>query len=413
MKKYHFKILLILFATLLQVSGYCQIIDTVCVGEQNVLYWVNGDQSSTFDWDVEGTDNNIDANYGDSILIDWGETPGIFSITVSETNSFGCLGISTIGKVYVESIPIVNLGDDLEFCDTFSMNLDAGPGFSEYLWQNGSSSQIFPVNVEGNYWVSVTNTAGCIAIDSISIYLFPSVELFTNTTNVICYGESNGSIQVSAIQGTAPYEYLWAGGQNSPILVNLVQGNYSLTVTDKNECKSETTIEIFQPDQITVSAEIVSTFCDETSEGSIEIFVDGGIEPYSYIWSNTFTGEKITDLQTGIYALSIIDYNYCTANETFSVPYLNETCFKIPTAFTPNNDGVNENWEILGIEIYPEAVVEVYNRWGQLLFKSENGYHQKWDGTLKGNELPIDTYFYIITLIPGSEPLIGNVSIIR
>ena len=413
MKNLQSKILLILFATLLQVSAYSQIIDTACVGEQNALYWINSSPGSSYNWAVEGVDNSISVNLGDSIFIDWGNTPGIYSISVFETNSFGCVGITTIGKVVLEPMPIVNLGNDLDFCEEFSINLDAGVGFSEYLWQDGSSSQILSVSSAGIYWVSITNSGACSTIDSININLFPSIELLTNTTNVLCYGDNNGSIQISILQGTAPYEYLWAGGQSGPILVNLTQGDYSLTVTDKNGCKADTIVKILQPDQISISAEIVSAFCDETFDGSIEITIDGGNEPYSYNWSNNFTSEKIIALQTGLYSVSVNDYNFCTTNETFLVPYSNETCFKIPNAFTPNNDGVNDTWEILGIDIYPKASIEIYNRWGQLLFKSENGYQQQWNGTLKGNELPIDTYYYVITLMPNAEPLIGNVSIVR
>jgi gliding motility-associated-like protein len=84
----------------------------------------------------------------------------------------------------------------------------------------------------------------------------------------------------------------------------------------------------------------------------------------------------------------------------------------VPNAFTPNRDGVNEVWEIRNIQNFPEATVEVYNRWGQRLFRSE-GYAEPWDGRFNGQDLPVATYYYIIHLNRLEAPISGSVTIIR
>lgn len=92
--------------------------------------------------------------------------------------------------------------------------------------------------------------------------------------------------------------------------------------------------------------------------------------------------------------------------------------FVIPTAFTPNNDNQNDRWEIVGLDNkYPTNSVRIFNRWGELLFESVEGKYSnnEWDGTYKGEALPVGSYYYIIELAKdnSNEPINGTVSIIR
>ena len=92
--------------------------------------------------------------------------------------------------------------------------------------------------------------------------------------------------------------------------------------------------------------------------------------------------------------------------------------FVIPTAFTPNNDNQNDRWEIVGLDTkYPTNSVRIFNRWGELLFESVEGKYSnnEWDGTYKGEALPVGSYYYIIELAKdnSNEPINGTVSIIR
>ena len=88
----------------------------------------------------------------------------------------------------------------------------------------------------------------------------------------------------------------------------------------------------------------------------------------------------------------------------------------VPTAITPNGDGNNDDWNLQGIDnMYPNNVVKIFNRWGNLLFESPVGNYDgnRWDGTFKGNMLPVGSYFYIIDFNDGStEAETGSVSII-
>lgn len=89
------------------------------------------------------------------------------------------------------------------------------------------------------------------------------------------------------------------------------------------------------------------------------------------------------------------------------------SCLIIPNAFSPNGDLINDDWTIGNIEKYPSAEIKVYNNWGKLLWRSDRGYIQKWNGTSNGTKLPVDSYFYFIDLHNGSKPIGGSVTIIK
>ncbi len=86
----------------------------------------------------------------------------------------------------------------------------------------------------------------------------------------------------------------------------------------------------------------------------------------------------------------------------------------IPSGFTPNGDGWNDTWQIDFIDLFPACEVEIYNRWGELLFSSV-GYGTPWDGTYKGGYVPVGTYYYVVKLNDPDfpEPYTGPLTVLR
>ena len=152
---------------------------------------------------------------------------------------------------------------------------------------------------------------------------------------------------------------------------------------------------------------------------TVDFTVTGGTEPYRYEWRmDDYRGFSdtsfIAGFRTGIYDFTITDGNGCyhilrnlVLREGF------EDCIKIPNAFTPNEDGINDLWLIENIESYPVNNIVVYNRWGQKLFEAPDGSFKGWDGKYKGKELPTGSYIYIISLRPGVDEITGIVTIAR
>lgn len=104
----------------------------------------------------------------------------------------------------------------------------------------------------------------------------------------------------------------------------------------------------------------------------------------------------------------------CTSSDNMTVFIIDP--IKAPNAFTPNGDGYNDTWDIEGIYRFPNAIVEVYSRWGQRIFSSV-GYITEWNGTNNGTYIPEGTYYWVIQLndpgIDNEEPITGYVAIIR
>ena len=165
---------------------------------------------------------------------------------------------------------------------------------------------------------------------------------------------------------------------------------------------------------MTIDYLITNATCEENNDGSISSIVSGGTMPYDYFWSNGTNNYEINNLSKGSYSLELRDANLCIyPTETLEIGFDGfDGCIEIPSGFTPNNDGIHDEWAIYGLQNFPDVVVHVHNRWGQKIFFSE-GYSVPWDGKNNGIDLPIATYYYVIELKESNKIFNGTVTIKR
>jgi gliding motility-associated-like protein len=154
-------------------------------------------------------------------------------------------------------------------------------------------------------------------------------------------------------------------------------------------------------------------------------FIDTSSYSTSYWWSFGDGTATSTDqnpdhvyFANGTYYITQVVYDNLGCSDTAVASLTintvtNEITTLIPNAISPNGDSRNDVWklEFIGLK-YPNASVEVYNRWGQRVFQSD-GYTTPWDGTMNAEPLPAGTYLYVIDLKDGSEPFKGTVLLIR
>jgi large repetitive protein len=114
--------------------------------------------------------------------------------------------------------------------------------------------------------------------------------------------------------------------------------------------------------------------------------------------------------KTTTYTVTVTNEAGCVSTDEVTITV--QQLVYVPNTFTPNQDGVNDVWEILNIEQYPDCKVQVFNQWGNLIFSSV-GYKMPWDGRQNGKELPIATYYYLIQLNHQEKPLSGSVTIVK
>lgn len=150
---------------------------------------------------------------------------------------------------------------------------------------------------------------------------------------------------------------------------------------------------------------VTDASCHTSTDGSA-IITDlvGCNPPYSITWSNGSKTNTAKDLAPGLYSVTI-ETQYCALSKTFEVGVLpgNRCDLRFFNAFSPNDDGINDTWEIENIENgrYDNNRVEIFNRWGQMIWdgKRYDNINVVWNGrTSGGAELPSATYFYIATI---------------
>lgn len=132
--------------------------------------------------------------------------------------------------------------------------------------------------------------------------------------------------------------------------------------------------------------------------------------PVSYLDNPAILKPKVTALQDIVYTLSVTSADGCKASDEVVVKILKQ--IKVPNAFSPNGDGINDTWVIQYLESYPDCTVDVYNRYGQVVFHS-TGYTKPWDGRINGQSLPVGTYYWIINPKNGRGRENGSVTILR
>ena len=141
---------------------------------------------------------------------------------------------------------------------------------------------------------------------------------------------------------------------------------------------------------------------------------------YSFLWTpslyldaDNILNPVSTPDATTTYLIQAIDkVSNCIGTDEVIISPI--TGLYIPSAFTPNNDGKNDQWTIPGLALYPDARVQVFNRAGQLVFDQKSYTSNTWDGSFRGTQQPIGVYIYMIRLNDGTGRMLkGTVSIIR
>ena len=263
----------------------------------------------------------------------------------------------------------------------------------------------------GVYPLYLSDENGCL--DSATVEIGePDPLLFDITVqNVTCTGMDDGVAIIGTVGGSGETAWEFVGAAVD--VLNLFEGEYFVSAADTAGCTADSSF-VVEADIVTdMIVEIFTTpvTCWQTSDGTATAAVTGGQLPIQYEWSDLQgqTTATAIGLPEDVYSVTVTDDIGCTLGFLATVGPTEE-CLFIADALTPNGDGINDRWVVGGLEFYPQSEVEVFNRWGQLLFRSKPGTTW-WDGTFNGALLPPSDYYYVISVEPGADPITGTVTL--
>jgi gliding motility-associated-like protein len=220
----------------------------------------------------------------------------------------------------------------------------------------------------------------------------------------VCPGATETASAVVS-DGFGPFSYSWTSGSLSAN-ENFSQGEageYSVTVTDYCENSATANVIVTEPAPLVVLETV-----EVCVQGESESIVEGGVTPYTYTFDELAmdqvgNDDVFTGIIPGIYTINVED-DCGSVGQCMAVVIVCDT--KIPNVFTPNGDSFNQFFEIYGVEQFPKSKFTVWNRWGTIIYESEN-YQNKWDGT----DAPDGTYFYVFERSDG-EVFSGHITLL-
>lgn len=283
-------------------------ISTILIGcneYKSTVTLQSGQVPATYSWSNSSINSNENLFFGgDTILL-----------TVSDNT--GCAVDTSVVMPIMPSITIDSIVTTPQTCQAATAMIFAHGGTAlSYLWLNDSVTGYLRNNLEaGTYTIRVSDANFCHVDTTITIQQTQNLRAFVTHNNIGCYGGSDGSAEVIALGGTAPYSYMWSNGSSNPIQDSLNAGYYSVIVSDANGCTDTASITIMQPNEIMTNIEILVS----NNDTSLLVNVFGGVSPYIYTWNTGETSNVINNIHGGHYSVIVSDANGCSKSDSIDI----------------------------------------------------------------------------------------------
>ena len=244
---------------------------------------------------------------------------GVYTVIVSDANN--CNGTGTVNitqpTAITNSVVINNTNCGATAATGgATITLSGGtPGYTFNWLPAGGTNSVATGLLAGSYTANITDANGCNSNAVATILQTGSLNLSISKTNVSCNGGTNGSATVTVSGGSSPYSYNWLpNSANSNTINNLSAGNYTVTVSDANNCSGSGTVSITQP--LPIIANVNALKLCYGQNGLLISNISGGSLPHSYFWNNISgtNNLSINPIATSIYSLYVIDANGCQSN---------------------------------------------------------------------------------------------------
>lgn len=358
------------------------VVPDICLGASTMLTASGG---STYIWSNAATT--------DTTTVSPSATTN-YSVTVTDNNNCSSSVARTVTVVNPMTLTptITNVSCNSGSDGAIALSVSGGLSPYGYLWSpiSATSATVSSLSM-GVYTVAVTDHAGCLATASYTVTEPPVLSFTSSFTDPTCTTiDYDGSITLTVSGGILPYQYLWSNNATTQSLTNLTAGSYTVTISDAHNCIISSVFNLAYIYDFTVHA----TPSDSINLGdSVQIgyTLTGNTGPFTSLWSpatalsctDCISPIAAPDLST-VYQIRITNDLGCISTDSVFVYVIPDYNIYIPNAFTPNGNGVNDQWQIYGnLKALKFLDIQVFNRWGELVFRS-NDLNFTWDGTYKG-----------------------------
>lgn len=359
----------------------------ICIGN-SLLLDATSPQILSYEWQ--------DGSSAATFLV---KEKGVYNVKVTDAN--GCINRDTINITATEK-PLFSLGRDTVLCETNSLDYNFTIPGASYLWNDGSTNNIYKISSPGIYRLTVEKS-GCTNSDSIQVLYKPMPVVALGNDTIVC---RESGIILNAFNSNATY--LWQDGSKEAHFDVKQSGVYSVKVNLNGCIKSDTTsISFISKPEFSLGKD---TMICEGMPFLLQPKIDG---TGTFLWQNGSTQPGFQVTSPGLYSLKVT--NQCGSN-TDEITISTFTCIiRMPNAFTPNQDGLNDVFRVK----YPFPVKDfrmiIYNRWGEKVFETTD-MKQGWNGRFRGQLQPIGTYTWTISLTDlqgNNQSLKGVVSLLK
>lgn len=334
---------------------------------------------------------------------------GNYTVTVTDVK--GCTSSNAYVVPEVPSvIATATSTPDTCLLSLGSITVSASHGTAPYTyqWSGGTGGNAVIKNLAtGSYSITVTDSKNCIANTFAVVANVKGFELSFSATPDTC-GLAKGSVMFLTQGGITPFIYQWQNDSSLTATIDsLTQGNYNFTITDARKCSVQQPVEITNTGNISINLGIKYVICPGTP---VEL-TPGSFQ--TYLWSDGSSAPVLEVNAGGFYWVDVTDEHGCTATDTAQVI---EDCLHdvlLPKAFSPNDDGLNDNFFPAYTELSSYSI-KILNRWGQAVFETNNP-DERWDGNYKSKMCPQDIYVWVtdFTIEGESKRKQGTVMLIR
>lgn len=284
-----------------------------CVTAGSITVSATGGNSNyTYSWSsgISATTNAVS-----------GLSAGTYSVTV--TDNGGCEAKDS--AIVVDASSLFNVSENHvdEICTTkgsATISVTGNNGPLSYMWSGLGLTTASASNLSaGNYSVTIADSVGCDTAIVVSITSVPTISITASSINITCHGDSDGIINLIPTGGLGAYSYSWLPNVSSSISASgLNAGDYTIIVSDSNDCADTVTLKITEPQPLEVSFNSQNTYCNKNN-GQINAFVTGGTSPYLYSWQGGETSALLNSLDQGEYIVVVTDKNNCSIKDSITL----------------------------------------------------------------------------------------------